>query len=517
MVIFEKKIEVGLIGRNVKYYENLGYEIPRVLNKQGKMVLSRGAKITVRVEDLLSGSRVGVTKICDICSKVTPNIIYGDIFHQRMKSDDGKDRCFDCGKQKGGDTLVKKYVNKENCIGTVDAEFSKLFWNSEDTLTYTCQSNRRADFQCPNCGNKITMRIEKAYRRGLSCNRCSDGISYTEKFVSNVLHQLKVKFEKQKSFNWSCDKRFDFYNEGMSCIIEVNGAQHYENSGKCFSTMQGGKSPMDEIANDKFKKEIALRNGIKNYIVINASISEFEFMRDSIEGNNDFTKLFNVMKINWKDCHRYACNSIVKETCDKYNEGIKATKELAMIMGIDRSTVRRYLKEGNQIGLCDYDSKKVMEKVRKENGENIGLKNGKPIVQLSLDGKLIAEYKSIMYAISQLGLDKSSKVNISFVCRGKGKTAYGYIWIFKEKYDKLTDNNISNITKESNTKIVHTREVYQLDNALNVINKFRSIKEAKDATGAMHISKACSGKYKTSGGYKWMYKDDEYDKTLTLD
>jgi len=43
-----------------------------------------------------------------------------------------------------------------------------------------------------------------------------------------------------------------------------------------------------------------------------------------------------------------------------------------------------------------------------------------------LSGKLVAHYASIAEANRALG--KEGTGNISAVCRGKGKTAYGYIW-----------------------------------------------------------------------------------------
>ena len=43
-----------------------------------------------------------------------------------------------------------------------------------------------------------------------------------------------------------------------------------------------GKNLKQEQLNDKYKYDYAIQNGIKNYIVIDARKSDFEFIRNSI-------------------------------------------------------------------------------------------------------------------------------------------------------------------------------------------------------------------------------------------
>lgn len=63
-------IEVPLSGLNVKHYERLGYKIPRQKSSNSnKMIVPRGTRITVNVEDLPRGSNVEVPCVCDFCGK----------------------------------------------------------------------------------------------------------------------------------------------------------------------------------------------------------------------------------------------------------------------------------------------------------------------------------------------------------------------------------------------------------------------------------------------------------------
>ena len=53
------------------------------------------------------------------------------------------------------------------------------------------------------------------------------------------------------------------------------------------------------------------------------------------------------------------------------------------------------------------------------------IKKPRPVRQLSVDGELIKEYNSIKDAERETGFDNSG---IAKACKGKQKTAYGYIW-----------------------------------------------------------------------------------------
>jgi group I intron endonuclease len=64
------------------------------------------------------------------------------------------------------------------------------------------------------------------------------------------------------------------------------------------------------------------------------------------------------------------------------------------------------------------------------------------IVQLDKNGEFIQEYRSIAYAIRETDI-----IHICECCQGKRKTAGGFKWMYKEDYDKLTQQNDSNEIK----------------------------------------------------------------------
>lgn len=64
MSLINEKIEILLKASNIKYYEKLGYEIPRI-NKNHKISIPNGTKIKVKIKDLPKSSNVYVDVKCD--------------------------------------------------------------------------------------------------------------------------------------------------------------------------------------------------------------------------------------------------------------------------------------------------------------------------------------------------------------------------------------------------------------------------------------------------------------------
>ena len=70
MGLISTEVEVKIGYRNAKYYESLGYDIPKRLNKYGEMKIINGSKITVNVNDLSQGCNSIVETYCDNCGRV---------------------------------------------------------------------------------------------------------------------------------------------------------------------------------------------------------------------------------------------------------------------------------------------------------------------------------------------------------------------------------------------------------------------------------------------------------------
>ena len=92
MGITNKYVYVGLNGKTIKYYENLGYEIPRKIDKYDRITVPKKSKIKVKVKDLQKGSHVLVDVKCDYCEEIL-RIPYKSFI---ASNHDGKYYCNHC-------------------------------------------------------------------------------------------------------------------------------------------------------------------------------------------------------------------------------------------------------------------------------------------------------------------------------------------------------------------------------------------------------------------------------------
>ncbi|MGL4571652.1 MAG: zinc-ribbon domain-containing protein, partial [Clostridium sp.] len=155
-----------------------------------------------------------------------------------------------------------KVVAGINNIGKTHKWVGKFVKNKRDLDIYSCGSAHKIEIICPDCGYEYKQRINQLVKNNsYKCPRCSDGVSYPEKFMVSVLEQLGVEYKTQYLPKWIKPKKYDFYIKNLKCIIETHGEQHYSSISN-FSSC-GGRSLEEEQQNDKYKKEIAVKNGIK--------------------------------------------------------------------------------------------------------------------------------------------------------------------------------------------------------------------------------------------------------------
>lgn len=301
----------------------------------------------------------------------------------------------------------RKVFVGETDMWTTNPEMASMLKNSDDGYRYLATGSQKVDWKCPNCGKEIQDKIINNVRLfGLSCDSCSDYRSYGEKLISSILNQLSVKFYFNISFDWSNRKRYDFYLPSKNMIIEVQGLQHYEES-FLFRNGNNRRTLLEEINNDANKYKLAIDNGIKHYVYIDASKSTYTYLKNSIL-NSDLNLYFDLSIIDWNICFKFINKSNVKIVCDLWNNGIKNTKKISDITGIHISSVISYLKQGHELKLCDY------------------FKNYQKFKTI-----MCVETKKIYSSCDDVIKQNSSykKQNIYAACN-KSKTAYGFHWIY---------------------------------------------------------------------------------------
>lgn len=162
-------------------------------------------------------------------------------------------------------------------------------------------------------------------------------------------------------------------------------------------------------------------------------------------------------------------------------------------------------KENNCVSNLEWSSPKEDKAHAIKNKK--GLK-GRPVYQLDKKDNIIREYKSIIEASKETGIDNRT---ISSVCTARGgvrttgraagcKTAGGYSWCYKEDFGKLKK------MVNGGSKAVNQ---YTLDGKF--VKKFDCVGDAAKSVNKSHtnISNVCRGVQKTAGGYIWRYAKKE--------
>lgn len=355
-------------------------------------------------------------------------------------------------------------------------------------------------FKCT-CGKEKKMRPNTLVRNGLSCSNCSSNISYPERFFLAVNQYFSLNFEYQVIYEKG---RFDFVNHDEKIIVEMNGEQHYvEREDSAWKD-----SYKNTIDSDNRKRQWCRDNGY-TLIFIDASHSEFEFIRDNINKEELLPNIkdMDVEKILCliEKYSKYDVKGIIKD----YKEGMNQA-QLGKKYNVDRGTIRNILKRNNieirennkystlpidsiieeyQNGISAYKiadkyhvSSIVIYDILKRN--NVSMRTPSETLKIQLPVNEIVD----LYINK-----KMSTIKISDLYGVSNKTIARV----------LKDNNITlreaSIGRERRVRCKDTGIIY------------KSSEEAKRQTGISHISCVCNGKRKTAGGYSWEYVDNESD------
>ena len=267
-----------------------------------------------------------------------------------------------------------------NDIGTTNPELVPLFVDENDAYCHSKSSDSRVKVKCPYCGALKIMRIAELTKYGyVTCEKCSDGVSYPNKFAHELFKQLEKQYKNYQSEyspDWAGMLRYDNYIELLNekrIIVEMDGGYHYAKH-------------YDYLAkNDAFKNKLAEEHGI-TIIRINCNYLKVG-QRYSMVKTNLFEALkdiFDLSNVNWDKCNKCGISSKLIEVLNYYKNNPKlGLHEIAKDCKISVPTLYEYLYTGEEFGLCQY--------IRNDKNR---IKNSKPIAMYDLQNNLIGIYKS---------------------------------------------------------------------------------------------------------------------------
>ena len=256
-------------------------------------------------------------------------------------------KCNNCD----GDRYIEYGVND---LYTIRPDIAAMMEDKDLAHKICCHSGKKVNFICPRCGCVVPQIVANVVKRGVSCKKCGDGISFPEKFIFNLLTQLNIKFDTYKSFEWSDGRIYDVCTydnfDNPKYILEIHGKQHYSGG---FDRV-GGRTYLNEIDNDAYKMNLAINNGFTKdrYVVIDCRESTLEYIKNSVE-KHAFFKLYDLTNIDWNLCAKNATSSYAIRAMELWEIGY-GVKHISNELHLSVNTIDKYLKRGVKIGLCSY-------------------------------------------------------------------------------------------------------------------------------------------------------------------
>ena len=315
--------------------------------------------------------------------------------------------CSECGHKKW---QKERYLDLDkpcNRLRHLRPDLVKLLDDSEDDFQYTPKSHKIAKWKCPCCNTQFKRTVSTISTRGFNCPVCGTGISFPNRMMYQILRQLNVQFKREYEFDWAKGKYYDFYIEEINAIIEMHGQQHYRHKN---NASRWNKSLDEIIKNDSLKKDLAIKNGITNYIIIDARFSDYDYIYENI-AKSDLSNYYCMSNINKNSIlNKMYSNDFVKEIITLWENG-ETIKGIAKKRGLFHTTVKKIIKNASDGGLTFYDSNIEIKK----NSKRIGLFNEKRIVCLN-DG---IEHRSITSASKYYNINTKPISDCI-----KGKTQY---------------------------------------------------------------------------------------------
>ena len=323
---------------------------------------------------------------------------------------------FDLKNGRGCPVCVNRVIVKGiNDVGTTDPELTSLFVNENDAYSHSRSSDSRVEVVCPYCGSKKIMRIAELTKYGyVTCEKCSDGVSYPNKFAHELFSQLSGQYsgyQSEYSPDWAGKLRYDNYIEllnGNRIIVEMDGGYHYAKNNDYLTK------------NDSYKDELAKEHKI-SVIRINCNYLKVGQRYNLVKTNlfEALRNIFDLSNIDWDKCNEAGISNKLIEVLNYYQNNPKlGLLEIAQDYKISLPTLYEYLYTGEELGLCAY--------VRSDPNRT---KNSKPIAMYDLDMNLIGIYKSGKQ-ISELFPELDLKHRQIRKCANNNKPYKNYIFKF---------------------------------------------------------------------------------------
>ncbi len=237
MGLVNERMNVNLSGLNIKYYENLGYDIPKVKDGWNRMRVPLGSILNIKTMDLPKNSNVYIEYFCDVetCKKIK-KVKWQT--YLKCRKEDGKSYCYKCSHTifqketirkvlllKNGKSF-KDYCLEEKLNSLLKRWDKKLNKLSPDEVSFS--SSQRFYFKCPkNIHESEKIKLGSITHTGIytDCKMCNSvGVMFPISLNLWSDKNKKTPYEYRKKSGvkvyWKCenDKHDDYIRDMVNSV-----------------------------------------------------------------------------------------------------------------------------------------------------------------------------------------------------------------------------------------------------------------------------------------------------------
>ena len=247
-----------------------------------------------------------------------------------------------------------KVVVGLNDMWTTRPDVALLLKNKEDGYKYTCYSKTKLTFICPKCGSELIKTPSNVSNHGLSCNYCSDGISYPNRFMSLLLQSIGIRYSAEYTlygFNHRYRYDFRFEYDYKKYLLEMDGGFGHGYIDTPCRTID------EQIEDDHNKDVIAIENGytlIRIDCKYNSTKERFHYIAGNIL-NSEFKQFIPNYTLEDLIQIDRLCNttSFVVDVANDWNMGINDYSELSKKNNVSKGMIRSCIKKACYAGLIN--------------------------------------------------------------------------------------------------------------------------------------------------------------------
>jgi len=348
--LITKEVEVKISYRNIKHYESLDYKIPKIKNKNNKLIISKETIIKVKVKDLPDSTKIKVDCECDNCDKKIKNITWYN--YKKYVKDDGKYYCNKCAKKlyatensnktklKNGKSFEQWCIenNRQDVLDRWDCEL-----NNREPNEIAYSTSKKYYFKCPRGLHKSELKsindFTNNHEGSMFCNICNSFAQWGIDNLGNDFLEKYWDYEKNNELGidpWKISK--GIYNPNVYIICqEKDYHESYPTRCRDFtlgnrcpycSTFHGKVHPLDSLGklleNNNQLNLWSDKNKKSPYYYTPQSIQEV-YWKCSEEKHKDYKRRIcysNKSEFRCPECMQERTESIIQEKVRLYLESL---------------------------------------------------------------------------------------------------------------------------------------------------------------------------------------------------